>query len=115
MTSSETLRYGLLLFKQSDCFEIKGQTYDNRDLLKSLGAKWNPERKAWILPLTTDLSSLKLPPPPPRQTPVRKLKKVFRTWICDKKQAQLDPYNPQGPMIWVCSCCGTYKSDYDGT
>jgi hypothetical protein len=29
---------------------ITGNTYPVKDQLKSLGARWNPERKAWMVP-----------------------------------------------------------------
>jgi hypothetical protein len=106
------LRYGLFATPGTEGIEISGQTFAAKFTLKQMGAKWNAGTKTWVFPTGTDLSSLQLPPPPP---PQKKLKKVFRTWVCGKKEARLDPYNPQGPMIWVCDCCGTYKSDYDGT
>lgn len=114
----ETLAKGLFMKQTPEGLEISGKTYDNRDLLKSLGGKWNAEKKVWVLPLTANVELLRQPPPPPAPAPVPRpvpRQKVFRTWICGNKKAKLDPYNPQGPMIWVCSCCPTYKSDYDGT
>ena len=100
----ESLAYGLSAMNTPEGVEIGGNTYPNRHRLKALGGVWQKEKKVWLLPVSADLTSLQ----PRRQ-------KVFRTWICGKKVAKIDPWNPQGPMIWVCSCCPTYKSDYDGT
>jgi hypothetical protein len=106
-----TLAYGLVATPTDQGLEISGQTFQSKDRLKEMGAKWNAQKKLWVLPSGTDLSGLALPPRPPQP----KLQKVFRTYICGYKKAQLDPRDPQGPMIWVCDCCGTYKSDYSGT
>ena len=103
----ETLNFGLFLQKTSEGLEISGKTFYSKEALKALGGVWQSDKKVWVLPLTTDVASLRLPQP--------KLKKVFRTWICANKKATFDPFNPQGPLIWVCDCCGTWKSDYDGT
>jgi len=111
----QTLGFGLTALQTPEGLEITGRTYDSRDKLKALGGKWNAEKKAWILPPDADLSSLQPPPPAPRTAPLPRMQKVFRTWVCGKKVAKINPGNPQGPMIWVCSCCPTYKSDYDGT
>lgn len=114
----EKLGFGLIATQAPEGIEISGRTYDSREKLKSLGGTWNTTKKVWILPSDADLSSLRRPPPAPAAAPVERrqpLQRVFRTWICGKKVAKINPDNPQGPMIWVCSCCPTYKSDYDGT
>jgi hypothetical protein len=111
----QTLGFGLTALQTQEGIEISGRTYDSREKLKTLGGKWNAEKKAWILPPDADLSSLRRPPPAPRAAATPRMQRVFRTWICGKKVAKINPENPQGPMIWVCSCCPTYKSDYDGT
>ena len=107
MASMKPLAFGLFATTTSEGIEISGKTFDNKERLRALGATWNKETKVWVLPLTADLHSLE-------QT-VKPKQKVCRTWICGNKTARLDPRNPHGPMIWVCSCCGTYRSDYDGT
>lgn len=105
----QPLAFGLFASTTPEGIEISGKTFDNRERLKLLGAKWNKETKVWVLPLTTDLHSLE------QVAHVKPRQKVFRTWVCGNKTAKIDPRDPHGPMIWVCSCCGTYKSDYDGT
>lgn len=112
-----TLRYGygLVATTTDEGIEISGKTYFVKDRLKEMGARWEAQKKVWVVPHGTDLSEFAPPPPPPPRPPQAKLQKVFRSYICAKKKAHIDPRNPQGPMIWVCDCCGTYKSDYDGT
>jgi hypothetical protein len=112
MAHKERLINGLLCEYELEGIFISGNTFANKELLKQHGAAWVPEKKVWSFPLGTDISFLRLPPPPPPRPPVQK---VHRTWICAKKKSTLDPDNPQGPLLWVCECHGTWKSDYDGT
>lgn len=105
----EPLNFGLFLLKTPEALEISGKTFFSKESLKALGGTWDGQKRVWVLPLEANLQSLRLPPPKPQ------LKKVFRAWICAKKRATLDPYDPQGPMLWVCDCCGAWKSDYAGT
>jgi hypothetical protein len=111
-----TLNFGLILQTTAEGMEISGQTFHSRERLKALGGTWHPERKLWILPLGTDITSLVRPKPqvivrPPR----RKYLHGDRIWVCPKKEAKLNPVNPQGPMMYVCPCCPTFYSSYDGT
>ena len=55
------LNYGLVATYDEDFIYIDGKTFENKDRLKALGAKWVPELKAWMCGATTDLSSLQLP------------------------------------------------------
>ncbi len=122
-----TLNYGLLATTTPEFIEITGRTFDSKERLKALGAKWAPEKKAWTLPLDSDLSSLALPPMTAsmRQqiadyyisdTYLRRMRGRSRNGrCCAEASTKLDDDNPQGPMWYVCSKHGNYKSDYDGT
>jgi hypothetical protein len=126
----ETLAFGLFLKRTPEGLEVTGKTYDSKDRLKALGAKWNAEKKAWVLPLEADLSSLALPPPPPQSASMRQqiadyyisdsyLRRVRKRSrhgrCCSEAKTEFDDENPQGPMWYVCAKHGNYKSDYDGT
>lgn len=121
------LNYGLVAKTTSEFIEITGRTFDSKDRLKALGAKWNAEKKAWLLPLGCDMSSLQ---PPPVSASMRQqiadytisdayLRRVIgrsrHGRCCAEATTKLDDYNPQGPMWYVCAKHGNYKSDYDGT
>ncbi len=111
-----TLNFGLRLQTTAEGMEISGQTFYSRDRLKALGGTWQPDKKIWILPLGTDITSLALPKPQVIvRRPAHKYLGGDRTWVCSKKEAKLNPDNPQGPMMYVCSCCPTFYSSYDGT
>jgi hypothetical protein len=125
-----TLNYGLVATPTHDGIEISGQTFHSRDRLKALSAKWSAEKKAWLLPLGSDLSSLALPPPKPISEAMRQqmadycisdayLRRVIgrsrHGRCCAEATTKLDDFNPQGPMWYVCTKHGKYKSDYDGT
>jgi hypothetical protein len=126
MTSVQ-LNYGLLATTTSEAIMITGRTFDSKDRLKSLGAKWNAEAKAWLLPITTDLSSLALPPVSAsmRQQMAdytisdaylrRVIGRTRHGRCCSEATTKLDDFNPQGPMWYVCAKHGSHKSDYDGT
>jgi hypothetical protein len=124
------LNFGLLATTTTESIEITGYTFDSKERLKALGAKWNAEKKAWLLPLGTDLSSLALPPPKPISESMRQqmadysisdayLRRVRgrsrHGRCCVEAKTKLDDFNPQGPMWYVCEKHGNYKSDYDGT
>jgi hypothetical protein len=128
--TSVTLNYGLLATTTAESIQITGRTFDSKDRLKALGAKWNAETKAWALPLGTDLSSLLPPPPKPISAAMRQqmadyyisdsyLRRVIgrsrHGRCCSEATTKLDDFNPQGPMWYVCKTHGNYKSDYDGT
>jgi len=113
MAQREVLINGLLCQQDTTGILISGATFQNKDLLKQNGAVWNPEKKMWVFSPGTDISFLR-PKPKPKSTQIP-LKKVYRTWICAKKKATIDPFDIQGPMIWVCECHGSWKSDYAGT
>lgn len=128
--ASIQLNFGLLAKTTSECIEITGRTFDSKERLKALGAKWNAEKKVWVLPLGSDLSSLELPPPAPLSTSMRQqiadytisdayLRRVRgrsrHGRCCTEAETKLDDFNPQGPMWYVCQKHGNYKSDYDGT
>lgn len=121
------LNYGLMATTTPESIEITGRTFDSKDRLKVLGAKWNAAKKAWVLPLGSDLSSLQ---PPLLSASMRQqmadytisdayLQRVRgRTRhgrCCSQATCKLDEVNPQGPMWYVCAKHGNYKSDYDGT
>lgn len=125
-----TLNYGLFAQTTSEAIEIRGQTFDSKDRLKALGARWNAQKKVWALPLGTDLSSLALPPPPPpsaRELQARADYFISDAYLrrvcgrnkngrcCSEATTKLDDFNPQGPMWYVCKRHGSHKSDYDGT
>lgn len=116
----ETLAFGLFLKRTPEGLEVTGKTYDNKDRLKALGAKWNPDKKLWVLPLEADISSLAYVPPPPRKRvprpqPTTRYLAGDRAHICAKKQARINPDRPDGPMMYVCDCHPTFYSCYDGT
>lgn len=35
----------------SDCLLVTGETFDRKDLIKSLGGKWSGEHKGWTIPI----------------------------------------------------------------
>lgn len=130
MTTYEYLIGGLVAEKTHEGISIRGNTYQHRELLKSLGAKWTPSEKAWKLPAGTDLSSLTPPPPPPLSASMRQqiadymisdrylrlgVRRSRHGRCCSEAKTKLDDFNPQGPMWYVCEKHGNYKSDYDGT
>lgn len=113
MTTKEYLLYGLVATITLDGISITGNTYNCRDLLKSLGAKWSSQEKAWKLPYGTDLSDLRPPPPPRRFQPLPA--KAYRGGpCCGHAKPKLDDENPQGPLWYICPVHGTWKSCYTG-
>jgi hypothetical protein len=38
---------------------LTGKTFDVKEKIKSLGGKWNPERRVWTLPLAMDTDELR--------------------------------------------------------
>jgi hypothetical protein len=128
--SSTILNYGLLATATTESIQITGRTFDSKDRLKALGAKWKADTKAWVLPLGTDLTSLLPPPPPPISASMRQqmtdyfisdsyLRRVSgrsrHGRCCSEAKTKLDDFNPQGPMWYICKTHGDYKSNYDGT
>lgn len=120
-STMETLRNGLSLTKTHEGLEVSGKTFDYRELLKGKGGKWNPQKKVWIFPLETDFSDMRAPPATPKR-PVEpnmwvfdRLRDTRRRECCSQCKREFDKYNPQGPMWYVCSVHGKWKSDYDGT
>jgi hypothetical protein len=126
----ETLNFGLTLVRTPEGLEISGKTFHSKEALKTLGGKWSGEKKVWILPLDADISSLRRPPPPPISASMRQqmadyyisdsyLRRVIgrsrHGRCCSEATTKLDDFNPQGPMWYVCTKHGNYKSDYDGT
>ena len=129
MSKMETLNFGLSLLRTPEGLEIGGKTFHRKDVLKSLGGRWNVEKKVWMLPLDADLTSLRPPPPPPISAAMRQqmadyyisdnyLRRVSgrsrHGRCCSEATTKLDNFNPQGPMSYVCAKHGTYKSAYDG-
>jgi hypothetical protein len=123
-----TLRNGLVLTKTPEGLEISGRTYDAREYLKSKGGKWNPQTKAWLFHADTDFSELALPPPPKpsaRELQARADYFISDAYLhrasrrnrecCSQCRRELDDFNPQGPMWYVCPTHGKWKSSYDGT
>jgi len=49
----------LLYTVQDDAVYVSGKTYDYKDTLKSLGAKWNPEQKKWYFPGETNVDTIR--------------------------------------------------------
>jgi hypothetical protein len=101
---------GLFATEKAGQHYISGNTFNNKDYLKSLGAKWSPDDKMWLLPAGTDIKPL-LAPPPPKPT---KYLRSDRKWICAKKKPAFRPENVQGPLMWVCPCCPVFYSCYTG-
>ena len=59
---------------------VTGKTYEYREKIKGLRGRWNPDMKAWIIPLGTDLAILHEPlsvTVPPR-------------WLCCEKAVILN-------------------------
>ena len=121
------LKYGLVAKTTPDSIEITGRTFDSKDRLKALGAKWNAEKKAWVLSRDADLSSLELPPVSASMRQQMADYSISDSYLrrvigrsrhgrcCSEAKTKLDDFNPQGPMWYVCEKHGNYKSDYDGT
>lgn len=117
MTTKEYLLYGLVATTTTtlDDISITGNTYNCRDLLKSLGAKWSPEQKAWKVFYGTDLSVLRPPPPPPKPRFQPLPAKAYRGGSCCRQaKTKFDDENPQGPLWYICPVHGTWKSCYTG-
>lgn len=122
-----TLNYGLVAKTTPESIEITGQTFHSKDRLKALGAKWNAEKKAWVLPLGSDLSSLEVPPMSASMRQQIADYRISDAYLrlgvrrsrhgrcCSEAKTKFDDFNPQGPMWYVCAKHGNYKSDYDGT
>lgn len=119
MTTIEHLLYGLTATITLEGILIRGSTYQNRELLKTMGAKWSPAQKAWALPSGSDLSALRPPPPPPRPAYQPNM------WVfdrprnrnkncCSQCKREFDRENPQGPMWYVCPVHGKWQGDYTG-
>ncbi len=121
--SSTVLNYGLMATATTESIQITGRTFDSKDRLKALGATWNAEKKVWVLPLGTDMSSLAYVSPPPREKkkrvpppqPTTRYLSGDRLHVCVKKVARINPSRPDGPMMYVCDCHPTFYSSYDGT
>ena len=119
---------GLKATQAEDAILLSGKTFDYKDLIKSIpGAKWDAQQKLWRLPLGSELSPL-VPPPPSaamRQAMAdyyisdsylrRVCGRTRHGQCCSEATTKLDDFNPQGPMWYVCTKHGNYKSDYDGT
>lgn len=112
MTTKEYLINGLIAETGGDGISITGNTFPYKEFLKSLGGKWSPSQKAWILSLDADLSQLR-PPPQPRYLPLPK-HAIRGGKCCSRAKAELDKENPQGPLWYICPVHGTYKSCYTG-
>jgi hypothetical protein len=54
----QTLGKGLRAETKENGIYISGRTFNSKNLLKTLGASWNPAEKKWVLPLATNLSPL---------------------------------------------------------
>lgn len=125
--TSVALNYGLMATTTPESIEITGRTFDSKDRLKALGAKWNSEKKAWVLPLGSDLSSLEVPPMSASMRQQIADYIISDSYLsrmrgrsrhgrcCSQATTKFDEDNPQGPMWYVCAKHGNYKSDYDGT
>lgn len=122
----ETLSNGLILIKTHEGLEISGRTFEYRERLKAKGGRWNPERKTWIFAFETDFSDMRSIPTPsvpqryrepvePNMWVFDRVRNARRRECCSQCKREFDTYNPQGPMWFVCSVHGKWKSDYDGT
>jgi hypothetical protein len=119
MATKEYLLGGLVADISSEAIWVSGNTYQNRDSLKSLGAVWVPDKKKWRLPAGTDLSILRPPPQQPRVYEPNiwvydRLRDKRRRECCSKCKREFDRENPQGPMWFVCPVHGKWQSDYTG-
>jgi hypothetical protein len=56
------LNFGLHATVDNDLVFIDGKTYESKDKLRALGAKWVPECKTWMIGSDVDLTSLLHPP-----------------------------------------------------
>lgn len=54
----QKLGKGLRAETKENGIYISGRTFNSKNLLKTLGASWNPAEKKWVLPLETNLSPL---------------------------------------------------------
>jgi hypothetical protein len=80
---------------------VSGKTYEFRDQLKSVGAKWNAELKVWSVPKDADIEFL-TPKPPPK---IIYKKPIPKFGQCCKK-AKLEYEREQGPLVYVCPLHG---------
>lgn len=108
MASQENLVNGMIAETFPEGIYISGNTYWNKDYLKSLGAVWKPDVKKWRLPPGTDLQPLR---PIPVIKPFRRCKSGR---CCSKATVEFDKENPQGPLWYICKVHGNYKSNYTG-
>ena len=81
------LKYSLNAETTDEGIVITGRTFDAKEILKGMGARWNAEMKAWVLPPDTDLTDLKLPPPE------------------KKPRVKKEPVEQPKPW-WFCGCPG---------
>jgi hypothetical protein len=59
--TSFDLNFGLHATVDDDLVFIDGKTYESKDKLRALGAKWIPELKTWMIASDTDLTPLLRP------------------------------------------------------
>jgi hypothetical protein len=86
----QQLKHSLKAETTDEGIVITGRTFDAKEMLKQMGARWNPEKKAWVLPVGTDLTDLILPPPE------------------KKPRVKREPKQPPPKPWWFCGCEGAY-------
>ena len=104
----EQLKHSLKAERTEDGIIITGRTFDAKEMLKGMGARWHPERKAWVLPPDTDLTDLKLPPPE-KKPRVKKEPPPKPWWFCGCPGAKILSMKLQ---MHSCQECATrYNPD----
>jgi hypothetical protein len=97
--------------------QLSGPTFALRDQIKARGGRWLPltERGArvWILPAGTDTTCF-LPPPPVAAAPAP-LYRARSGRCCAAATARMDDADPYGPLWYVCTAHGSFKSSYSGS
>jgi hypothetical protein len=109
MSSTFTLKYGLIATRIGNQYYIQGNTYNNRDLLKSMGAKWSSVDRMWLLSTDTDIGMIRRPVQP---TPSKWARGGGK--CCSKAIPEIDNDVPQGPLWYSCPVHGKHKSNYTG-
>ena len=96
----DELNFGLKAITCPDAVFIKGLTYENRERLTALGGRWDAFEKAYVFPISFDLSPLRVPAgvkPTPIPVPSPK-----PWWFCGHENARIIDL---GRMTHTCPDC----------
>lgn len=84
---------------------ITGNTYPVKDRLKALGARWNPELRAWMVPRDRADEAQAIVDSAPRAQRARTGGgETKRCWECGREFTSYDAYRNEGD--WSNGYCG---------